>query len=421
MYSRFRNLTVPVLLVASGVLYLLSNNALYSLTPLGLAFASHAILFRAVNKAKQQVSQERQRLESLLNKKSQLESLQIEKTIEQIPEYQKLVREIERIEESLKDVEEIEAECNRVKQQIHEKEIQLEPLEKHVENYLKAKGVLAQEGLSAEDAATLLEKLWTEKKSLETAVNDVENKLTNLLSRKQLLSYDEEVYRSTVQRLEEARETKNNLDNKITELRTTIAHLQEECRRLESELAALMQDRRKLERLETRLAVLEKIRQVFHKDGPLQKIVRKQAASAFETAAKAFLQEFGLHFTDIEIDEEFNVSVHGRYGRQSLETLSGGEKIVVALVLKLAIASSLAGQTLESIIMDEPTIHLDPERRRELVEVLKNFRGGGRLIPQIIVVSHDRELEEAADQVYEVVLTDKGSVIRTEQQPSTET
>lgn len=68
--------------------------------------------------------------------------------------------------------------------------------------------------------------------------------------------------------------------------------------------------------------------------------------------------------------------------------------------------------------MDEPTIHLDAERRRELVEVLKNFRGGGRFISQIIVVSHDRKPEEAADQAYEVVLTDKGSVIRAEQQSS---
>uniref|UniRef100_A0A7C5YC85 RecF/RecN/SMC N-terminal domain-containing protein n=1 Tax=Caldiarchaeum subterraneum TaxID=311458 RepID=A0A7C5YC85_CALS0 len=61
--------------------------------------------------------------------------------------------------------------------------------------------------------------------------------------------------------------------------------------------------------------------------------------------------------------------------------------------------------------MDEPTTHLDTERRRELVNVLKNFAGGKRVIPQIIVVSHDRELTEAADTVYEVAISEKGSRI----------
>ncbi|MEM3742219.1 MAG: hypothetical protein QXU28_03980, partial [Nitrososphaerota archaeon] len=65
--------------------------------------------------------------------------------------------------------------------------------------------------------------------------------------------------------------------------------------------------------------------------------------------------------------------------------------------------AALAGEALELIIMDEPTIHLDSERRKELVNMLKNFKEGTRMIAQLIIVSHDRELEEAADQIYEVI------------------
>ena len=74
----------------------------------------------------------------------------------------------------------------------------------------------------------------------------------------------------------------------------------------------------------------------------------------------------------------------------------------MALVIRLAIAAALTGEALELMIMDEPTIHLDSDRRRELVSLLKNFRKGTHMISQLIVVSHDRELEEAADIVYEV-------------------
>jgi len=52
--------------------------------------------------------------------------------------------------------------------------------------------------------------------------------------------------------------------------------------------------------------------------------------------------------------------------------------------------------------MDEPTIHLDPERRRELVRLLANLRGERGLIPQAIIVTHDPEVEQAANQVYRV-------------------
>ncbi len=56
--------------------------------------------------------------------------------------------------------------------------------------------------------------------------------------------------------------------------------------------------------------------------------------------------------------------------------------------------------------MDEPTTHLDEERRRELVEIMKNFFREGAAVPQMIIVTHHRELEEVADTVYRVEKVD---------------
>ncbi|MCR8463705.1 MAG: AAA family ATPase [Crenarchaeota archaeon] len=102
----------------------------------------------------------------------------------------------------------------------------------------------------------------------------------------------------------------------------------------------------------------------------------------------------------------------GGDGEQTIETLSGGERVAIALVLRLSIAAALAGEALELMIMDEPTIHLDSERRRDLVNMLKNFKEGAGMLAQLIVVSHDRELEEAADQIYEVVRSEGVSKIK---------
>jgi exonuclease SbcC len=53
--------------------------------------------------------------------------------------------------------------------------------------------------------------------------------------------------------------------------------------------------------------------------------------------------------------------------------------------------------------MDEPTTHLDEERRKELVNILSSFfREGGRIIPQMLIITHHREIEEVADVVYVV-------------------
>ena len=49
-------------------------------------------------------------------------------------------------------------------------------------------------------------------------------------------------------------------------------------------------------------------------------------------------------------------------------------------------------------MLDEPTIHLDAYRRQELIELLKRMS----IIPQMIIVTHDPDLEEAADHILRV-------------------
>lgn len=76
-----------------------------------------------------------------------------------------------------------------------------------------------------------------------------------------------------------------------------------------------------------------------------------------------------------------------------LASLSGGEKT------KIALAKILSNEP-DFIIMDEPTNNLDGDSRAVVYKLVKEWKGG------LLVVSHDRELLNLVDQIFE--LTEKG-------------
>jgi ATPase subunit of ABC transporter with duplicated ATPase domains len=73
-------------------------------------------------------------------------------------------------------------------------------------------------------------------------------------------------------------------------------------------------------------------------------------------------------------------------------SLSGGQRTLLSLIGAFC---SEAG----FLVLDEPSNHLDRERRRFLLEQMQAWRGAGR---GLLVISHDRELLEHADRTLEV-------------------
>jgi len=73
--------------------------------------------------------------------------------------------------------------------------------------------------------------------------------------------------------------------------------------------------------------------------------------------------------------------------------LSGGERNSVAITLRIVISLVLT-QNLGWIILDEPTHNLDSTAVRELSETMRNYLP--ELIEQIFLITHDKEMENAA-------------------------
>jgi len=126
-----------------------------------------------------------------------------------------------------------------------------------------------------------------------------------------------------------------------------------------------------------------------------------------------FRQEFQRKFEEIrKYEEEYTVDITKDYeplaftseGEEvPIANLSGGEKTSVALAYRLALAD-LAAQVSsinpsEVLILDEPTMGFDQDDIKALPSALRNIK----TIPQILIVTHEEELKNAADFKYKVL------------------
>jgi len=117
------------------------------------------------------------------------------------------------------------------------------------------------------------------------------------------------------------------------------------------------------------------------------------------------------------IDEDFTPIVSQDGYDQKLDHLSGGEKTSVALAYRLTLNSLMRSET-ESmksnlLILDEPTDGFSKSQLGKVRELLDELKS-----EQIILVSHERELETYVDNVFEVSKQDGvSSVVRRDVPP----
>jgi exonuclease SbcC len=163
---------------------------------------------------------------------------------------------------------------------------------------------------------------------------------------------------------------------------------------------------------------LEKIRsKVFNRDGPVALRLRSWVLKVLSAKASEYLSMFKIGISKIELTEkarDVQVTCYGTYGDIDMDSLSGGEKVAVALALRLAIAQMVSFNKLDFIILDEPTIHLDEERRKSLVNIISDFfKEGLGPLSQIIIITHDAEIFEDSDVdgVFRFTMGANGSVV----------
>ena len=161
--------------------------------------------------------------------------------------------------------------------------------------------------------------------------------------------------------------------------------------------------------LKERIAILEREKEEIERF--IAEIERKKREKFLETLEsvsaelnRLFVRLFGGGEARLALAEPGNIASNlliqvrlpGKELRV-LDSLSGGEKALVAIAFVLALA---AGRPAPFYLLDEVDAALDKANSERLAKLLRDFAKNS----QVVVVSHNEELVRHADRVYGVVL-----------------
>ena len=157
---------------------------------------------------------------------------------------------------------------------------------------------------------------------------------------------------------------------------------------------------------------------VFSRDGPVATSLRSWALNAISAKASEYLALLNTKIQRIQLTEkarDISIICNSKSEELDLESLSGGEKVSVALSLRLGMANLLGASNLNLMILDEPTTHLDVERKKSLVGVLSQLSNisNSETPMQFIIITHDAEIFEdsTVEQIYKFESSEQGSKV----------
>ncbi|WP_457622809.1 AAA family ATPase [Persephonella sp.] len=303
------------------------------------------------------------------------------------------------------DPEKIKKELNKVKEKIRtlnrklknedQKKIKEEyqDLKKKVERYFSIKEQVARKDQLKKEIKELkaeIKKLSEEKRSLKKSVKDLNQLETDLNRIRSEIESKETELKSII-------EEKSEIEKEITRLETEIQLKEKEIKKTEEIKKDLQKTKEKIEKY-------RKIERALGPDG-IQKIIRDTALHELPKLTNQIFSIFGFPFQQVKFSEDFDItllapSLEKKDRLISVNALSGGQKTALGIALRLAIGRFLSSKN-EMLILDEPTVHLDDQRRSELINLLLELRRK-KFVNQLIIVTHDTEVEDAADNIYYV-------------------
>jgi len=190
------------------------------------------------------------------------------------------------------------------------------------------------------------------------------------------------------------------IGNKVSGFEATRVSLVNQVEELEKEIQGKEKERKASERLKEYVMWLEGYLM------PTLEAIEKQVMMNIN-------QEFNQHFQkwwgmlvedpskESRIDEEFTPLVEQDGYEQDYNYLSGGEKTSLALAYRLSLNTIVqkvsAGIKSNLLILDEPTDGFSKEQLFKIREILDELK-----CPQVVMVSHEKELESFAHQVMRI-------------------
>ncbi len=206
----------------------------------------------------------------------------------------------------------------------------------------------------------------------------------------------------------EAMNKTSSLSNKEELIIMRNKRLRDEINKLKENVKLINKSKKELKEIQEKNNFIKKLREDIRN---IRVIVRARFLEDFR-------HEFQKKFEEIRQEDTYTVDINNNYEpiayadrtETSINALSGGEKTSIALSYRLALselatkASSVNNN--ELLLLDEPTTGFD---RRDITNLPKMLRG--IRIPQVIIITHEDELKEAADNKYELIKRENETII----------
>ena len=259
-----------------------------------------------------------------------------------------------------------------------------------------------------------LELAKSEKLEQRSQIDEHAKKIFDSISKleSETKGFDKAKFDEKIEKLEEKRDDKtNNVKN------WGVVDYQEQTAK--NAITETKESILELEKVKNYISRLDNIQKhVFSRDGSVATSLRSWALNSISIKASEYLSVLNTKIQRIALSEkarDVSIACHSKTEVLELESLSGGEKVSVALALRLGMANLLGSSNLNLMILDEPTTHLDAERKKSLVEVLAQLSkiGKAETTMQFLIITHDAEIfeNEYVGQIHEFKSTEEGSKV----------
>ena len=228
-------------------------------------------------------------------------------------------------------------------------------------------------------------------------------------------------------------DTKGFSEKEFLNLKNTISEKQTSLSQMDQQIGGILE---KIDKAKTQIETIQKVilelkivkkyvskldkvqTNIFSRDGSVATSLRSWALNSISVKASEYLSFLNTKIQRIALSEkarDVSIACYSKTEVLELESLSGGEKVSVALALRLGMASLLGSSNLNLMILDEPTTHLDAERKKSLVRVLSQLTeiSNSQTPMQFLIITHDAEIFEDSnvEQIYKFESKEEGSKV----------
>ena len=214
-------------------------------------------------------------------------------------------------------------------------------------------------------------------------------------------------------------ESRDGSMTRLSQINQEYGEISGNIKKAEMELEKLDSTLTELKHVQGYVTELEQIQEnVYNRDGPVGKSLRSWSLEIISQKASEYLEKLNTKIQRISLSEktrDVDISCYSRNTTLDLESLSGGEQVSIALALRLGMSHLLGASNLNFMILDEPTAHLDSERRKSLVNVLSqltNLKEDDSSM-QFIIITHDAEIfdDSSVENIYKFESNPNGTIV----------